>query len=347
MTSNLTTRTESARPGKHARVELETEQALEQQQTQQPVGAMKRTDDRTEHQTYQYLRLAMMGALATLAVSLLIEYWQTGWCAQTSISAYYFTEVQAVFVGALLVLGVSMVVIQGRLVVEDAALNLAGLLAPIVAFAPTTEFNYCGAGTAAERAQQDRTIADVYTDGSVVNNVWAYLVVVAGALAISAVVLARTRPEKREATYWVTWSLAAGWLIAVGYAFFAERAWFEAHAHIVSAVTLFVFIFVAVAANAVDLADEDSGESPSTPTGGVALRTVKRFARFLRQLWHGKFNRYGIVTTAMLLGVLLIAAWKLVRGLDHWFLWIEIVLIALFAYFWVIQTFDRRARGHD
>lgn len=162
---------------------------------------------RTEHETYQFLRLAMIGALGTLFFSLGIEYWQSDLCAQTSISAYYFTEVQAVFVGSLLVLGVSMVVIRGTLVAEDIALNLAGLLAPIVAFAPTTEFNYCekpgeeGSAAADEEAGSaavaaEKVIETAYSDGSVVNNMWAYLLVTTLALAAGAYVLWRNRGNR-------------------------------------------------------------------------------------------------------------------------------------------------------
>ena len=305
--------------------------------------------DRTEHATYQYLRLGMLGALATLAVSLLIEIGQTGWCAQTSISAYYFTEVKAVFVGTLLVLGVGMVVISGRLVVEDAALNLGGLLAPIVAFAPTTELNSCGISddlaealapaatgslTAAQLDRGERKLAEAFTDGSVANKVWAYLVVVAVAVALAGVVLWRTNARR---TYTVAWLLSAAWVVVVAYTFIRHDDVFTRWAHLVSAVSLFVCIFIVVCANAADVAGRRYVDE---------LKRLHRWPRLRRHALYATGNLYGVVGAAMAAGVLGIVAWKLFFGFDHWFLWIEIVLIVLFALFWLVQTLERH-HDHD
>ncbi|MBA3654232.1 MAG: hypothetical protein H0W70_08560 [Actinobacteria bacterium] len=49
-----------------------------------------------------------------LAVSILLEHHNVvGGCWQTSISAYYYTPVRAVFVGALMAIGLSLIVIKG------------------------------------------------------------------------------------------------------------------------------------------------------------------------------------------------------------------------------------------
>lgn len=284
--------------------------------------------DRSEHNTYQYLRVGMVGALLTLAVSLMIELGQNDWCAQTSISAYYFTEVQAVFVGTLLVLGVAMIVISGRLVIEDVALNLAGLLAPIVAFAPTKELDYCGLSSVEVRAKQAE-VASAFTDGSVVNNMVAYLVVVAVGLLLAGLVLLRTGAR---GSYWAAWASSAAWLASVAYTFFWRDDLFNDKAHIVSAVTMFVFIFVVVCANAADRAAGDAGDELDGLAGWSLLR---------RHAWRAARNRYGLVAVAMAAGVVGIAAWKAAFGFDHWFFWIELVLIVLFALFWVTQTLDR------
>lgn len=308
--------------------------------------------DRAEHETYQYLRLAMVAALAALAVSLLLEYRQTGWCAQTSISAYYFTEVQAVFVGTLLVLGVALVVICGRLLVEDAFLNLAGLLAPIVAFAPTTEFNYCDVTPGTEQLPSARTLAVAYTDGSVVNNMWAYLVVVTLALAYAGYTLLRRRPN--ATTYWVTWGAAVLWLVAVGYAFGKQRTWFEANAHLYSAVTMLAFIFLVVCVNAVARAEEKNKEDDKKDDEEAAAAadsgrsgTKKVVVQVMRRVWRAVSNRYGLLALAMVVGCGYVVFHKFTFGLDHWFLWIEIVLLVLFAVFWLFQTFDSEVHDHD
>jgi hypothetical protein len=284
-----------------------------------------RTSDRSEHNTYQYLRVGMVGALLTLAVSMLIELGQNDWCAQTSISAYYFTEVQAVFVGTLLVLGVAMIVISGRLVVEDAALNVAGLLAPIVAFAPTKELDYCGLN-AAETRDKKAEVAAAFSNGSVDNNMVAYLVVVAVGLLVAGLVL---RSTKSRGAYWTAWGLSAAWLLLVAFTFFWRNEDFDDKAHLVSAVTMFVFIFVVVCANAADQAARDAKSNGAD------------FDGWPDRLRRAGSTRYGLIAMAMIVGVVGIAAWKLAFGFDHWFFWIEVVLIVLFALFWVTQTLDR------
>src|SRR5262249_55555658 len=87
--------------------------------------------------TYRYLRLSIVVMVLALFVSVLIERFHVG-CWQGSISAYYYTPAHAIFVGALVAIGVSLIAIKGSTDLEDVLLNVAGLLAPIVAFVPTT-----------------------------------------------------------------------------------------------------------------------------------------------------------------------------------------------------------------
>ena len=85
--------------------------------------------------TYRYLRIGLIGAAVMLAAAVVIERWHVD-CWQGSISAYYYTPVRAVFVGALVAVGLSLIVIKGE-GHEDVYLNIAGMLAPVVAFVPT------------------------------------------------------------------------------------------------------------------------------------------------------------------------------------------------------------------
>ena len=75
--------------------------------------------------------------MLALLASVLIERAHST-CWQGSISAYFYTPVQAVFVAALVVIGVSLIAIKGSTDWEDVLLNLAGVLAAIVAFVPTS-----------------------------------------------------------------------------------------------------------------------------------------------------------------------------------------------------------------
>jgi len=59
------------------------------------------------------------------------------------VSAYYYTPVRAILVGALVAIGFGLVVIQGRTTFEDSALNVTGMLAPLVAVVPTSDVGRC------------------------------------------------------------------------------------------------------------------------------------------------------------------------------------------------------------
>ncbi|MEM8926415.1 MAG: hypothetical protein AAGD35_23160 [Actinomycetota bacterium] len=86
--------------------------------------------------TYRYLRIAIVGMVATVLIGILIDRLDTG-VLLGSISAYYYTVAGPLFVGALIMIGVSLIVIRGETATEDVVLNLAGMLAPVVALVPT------------------------------------------------------------------------------------------------------------------------------------------------------------------------------------------------------------------
>ena len=88
--------------------------------------------------TYFYLRLGM----GVIAVLLPLTLWLGGRFVlsippQTSMSAYYHTEMRDVFVGALFAAGFALLLYKGFSRSEDWALNLAGVLAVGVAYFPT------------------------------------------------------------------------------------------------------------------------------------------------------------------------------------------------------------------
>src|SRR5215207_3858994 len=87
--------------------------------------------------SYRYLRLSIVVVILSLLASVVLERINAG-CWEESISAYYYTPVHTMFVGALLALGVAIIAIRGSTDVEDMLLNVAGVLAPIVAFVPTS-----------------------------------------------------------------------------------------------------------------------------------------------------------------------------------------------------------------
>src|SRR5680860_326649 len=92
-------------------------------------------EDDFVRKTYRYLRIGLLFSVLMLGISIVVERVMIE-CWQTSISGYYYTPVRAVFVSSLVVTGVAMIAIKGQ-GVEDLMLNIAGMLAPVVAFVPT------------------------------------------------------------------------------------------------------------------------------------------------------------------------------------------------------------------
>lgn len=85
--------------------------------------------------TYRYVRLAIVAAVAMLAIGVVVQVVRDG-TALSSISAYYFTPMRDVFVGAILAGSLGLIAVRGRAGWENVLLDLAGLLLPVVAFLP-------------------------------------------------------------------------------------------------------------------------------------------------------------------------------------------------------------------
>ena len=258
--------------------------------------------------TYRYLRLAMVLLVVGLAASIVVEWRAVGQsCFQTSISAYYYTPARGFLVGALLAIGVCLVVLKGNSEREDVLLNIAGMLAPVVAFVPTPDPGTC---TSSPAAFVDR-------QAHVANNMSALLALGLAALLLTVVI---AWWEHRGAGTPVPVSSRVG--IALSFALWAGAAFvfgafrdaFVERAHDVAAVSMFGCIVGVVVLNALDF-------------GRQRPRLGRRLA-----------NRYAAVAVAMGLSVIVIVAVSLAVDWDHAVLWLEGTLIVLFAVFWSIQT---------
>lgn len=306
--------------------------------------------------TYGFLRIGMLAVLFTLGISVLVEIVRSDGCVQRSISAYYYTPTQSVFVGALVALGVCMIALWGKFPTEDASLNLAGLLAPVVAFVPTSDANYCsivlsngtnlddqvtesGKGSKAAQARTDRLIEGNHD--AVFNNVVTLLVIIALVLVIVAVAAAVLKDDTsnwaKGRNFWAAYGTAVAlWALGL-YLFTQERPWFYAHAHAWSAIFLFVFIMVVVFANAVDGSPEASDSFEwGWPWDG-------------KPGWRWRAT-YAILGALMVLDALVV--WALGASGDdtswvgeHWVFLIELTLIILFCAFWLLQGYQRRKMG--
>ncbi len=259
--------------------------------------------------TYRYLRGGMVVMVVMLAAGV-VGVAIGSHCWQGSISAYYYTPAHSVFIAAVCAIGVLMIVYRGSTDTEDALLNLAGVMAFVVAFVPTgTPGQLCG--QVGPWAKQDAAIT---------NNMWALIVALVFArmaswLLYRATGTGRPRSVGGDVTVWTLRALVA--LGIVGFIFF--RAVFDAQAHGVAAIVLFLAIIATVGITAFLVHQQAAGSR--------ARQTFLRVYQVIAGLM--------VVTLALAIGVhLLVSVWS------HWVLALEAALIGEFALYWVVQTVE-------
>lgn len=274
--------------------------------------------DESAIKTYRYLRLGMVVLVVVLGASVLIERWKsTDSCWLTSISAYYYTPVQAIFVGALIAIGVALITVKGSTNFEDTVLNLGGMLAPIVALVPT------GMPDTSQPGDVCWSVTPLQRDPSpLIDNNFRALAIGAALSLLLVVVIANrkgiasvraVRNMDREPKY----GLAVATVLVVAMViWYVCSPSFETKAHSTAAITMFVFIGLAVLSNA------------------RATRTKHHTALPYRTI-------YWVITIGMVAGALLIVIMNLLlEWWDHEVLWLEIVEIGLFGAFWAVQTIE-------
>jgi hypothetical protein len=262
--------------------------------------------------TYRYLRLAIVVVIVALMSSVLIEVVHAG-CWQESISAYYYTPVHAVFVGALVALGVSMIAIKGSTDVEDMLLNVAGVLAPIVAFVPTTPPSPTDSCPATGIVAGD---PQAFID----NNVLSFAIggAIALLVAVLALFLGKTAIRKVDPAT-IIGLVLGGVLLVVGLVWYIGfRDSFLAHAHGGAAGVMFLLIGIVMAIS--------------------ALR-----ARHVHRAGPGRWYwlAYALLAASMLVSALgVFIAVKVDSDWRHQILLVEILELTPFAVFWVLQTLE-------
>jgi hypothetical protein len=260
--------------------------------------------------SYRYLRLSIVVVVLSLLASVLIEHSHVN-CWQESISAYFYTPVQAVFVSALVVIGVSLIAIKGSTAVEDVLLNLAGVLAPIVAFVPTSPpSRMC--------SSVDVVVSDAepYID----NNVLALAIGGAAALLVTYVVAKVMRKPTNPAfdkPSWIGVAIGIAILVVGLIWYLGFRQSFLDRAHGGAAVGMFFVVGVVITLNA---------------------RHRKRNGN---SWW-----LYALIAGSMALSVVAVVVGKLIdRDWRHQILWLEILELSAFAVYWVAQTFEHWEGG--
>ncbi|MEM9561921.1 MAG: hypothetical protein AAGA93_04855 [Actinomycetota bacterium] len=264
--------------------------------------------------SYNYLRVGLIGAALLIGVSVAIEA-NVQDCFKGSISAYYHTPVRAMFVGGLIAAGFGLIVLRGKPDIEDTLLNLAGMMAPIVAVVPASEDGLCSGVVPAgdERFTQAQ-------EAAISNNIQALFWVGVAALVVGAVLGLRARAK---GTPWRPGPVAVGGLVAAGAILavtfgtyrFANDVFLD-NAHFTAAVVMFVLL------------------------GLTSLVNGREHDKIVRSVPYRRI--YSTTAVFMLVGGALIVAigW----GDDRMILVLEIYEMALFVFYWSVQTKENWGR---
>jgi hypothetical protein len=265
--------------------------------------------------TYRYLRLAVVILVVSLGASVLIEH-RRGTCWQESISAYYYTASHSIFIGALVVIGVLLITIKGSPNWEDICLNIAGMLAPIVAFVPAQVPSKICTTTPFVPPHSlpfiNNNVLSLAIGGVLAILLAAALAVYHGAAPFTAMANIAGKKEVKVGLAVMSVLIACGLIW-----YFRYQSSFVRHAHLTAAGAMFVFIWFVVLINA-------------HRASGAAR-----------------------VAYAAIAGAMFIAAAGVLVSLKtnpHWnhrVLWIEFLEIVPFAVFWAVQTAEQWKEGLD
>jgi hypothetical protein len=288
--------------------------------------------------SYRYLRIVMVGLVVAIAVAVFYQSWRQG-SFLASVSAYYYTPAQAIFVGALIGLGACMIALKGVTEGEDIFLNVGGVFAAGVAIVPATRgadyqtavqaCQRAGSPLLTQRASEDldcptvQALADA-TRANVENNMVTLLVV--GFLAIVAAVVFLRRD--RTSNHWVDGSSAILWgFVAVGVVWLGGLIalstavdWFIDNAHYLAAAGLFLCILSVAVENA-----RRHQKELGSPSVGKVLTSPPAY-------------RYTWIAVAMLVVAAIAVVMKVADVISLF--WLEIAVAALFAAFWTVQTIE-------
>ncbi|WP_088288617.1 hypothetical protein [Kineosporia sp. A_224] len=316
--------------------------------------------------TYTYLRLAIVMLLLALGAAIVIQTWQQGWHPLASVSAYYYTSAQALFVSTLVGFAACMIALRGTRTVEDVTLNLAGMFAVLVGIVPTSRGEDY---RAAVRSCRDVAVAlstkpldcptvrslEKAAQADIKTSVGAFLTV--GFLSLGAALVLHARRGSStpvRSPFTLGFALVAGLWTAVAVTFSFARGWFTDNAHYLSAIGLAVCILVIALANA---RRHSAGHAPlatspdvrtcsdplvaHAPSAVVAATTATRTdvtPDAATNAGPAVPDRYTLVAVGLLL-VLIAGGTLWALGAFSLF-WLEVGVALMFTAFWVVQTHE-------
>lgn len=301
--------------------------------------------------SYRYLRAAMVAVLIWLAAAVVLQTGRQDGDILSSISAYYYTPAQAVFVGALVALGVCMIALQGTTPAEDVLLNIGGMFAPIVALVPTARaediravleqcreasepvYNEQGTPVDCDAFEAAESALAAATRLNIENNVTALFI--AGLVGLIATLVFYLVDSKRTPRFWPGFLLAVAVYVVGAWRFFGDTDRFVERGHQLAAIGLFTCIVFVAMVNALRYRD-------------VRLSQLEGRGKLLRVL-RGVFglrNPYSWVAFLMLAALAVGLSAVILQWRPDALFWLEAALIVLFAALWIIQTIERWHDDH-
>ena len=268
--------------------------------------------------SYRYLRVSVVAVALLLGIALVLEIVWGGRERFGSISGYYYSPVRSIFVGALVAIGPALISIKGRAGWEDTMLDLAGMLAPVVALVPTPlpdarDDVDCAGGAV-------KCIPAEFVP-SVENNIAAIAILGAVAL-VFAWFSAGARLRRRASARYGLMAACAVWAVFVA-VFLVAPEFFMSVAHYAAAIPFFLLI--------AGVAYLNGRRAPARRN--VAVLTPDEYGR-----------SYRTISGLMILTLVLTGAYYALTAVTDaapWFATIAVVegvLLALFVVFWVLQT---------
>jgi len=262
--------------------------------------------------TYRYVRVSIVAVVMLLFVALLVQIAADSWAIAPSISAYYYSPVRSVFVGSLVAAAFLLVAVRGRAGIEDALLNLGGMLLPVVAFIPTPIESGC--------PSEGTCVPEEFIPGVEVSMSALLLLGVPGVAFALWTLLARSRRTHAAPSGYlgavVIWAAFAVWFGPT--ADWGPRASLLDLGHYVAAVAVFVIMIAVTVINA-----RRSDRSARVGSRALPYTTI-------------------YVAIALAMGAVLVAAllaWWFGTPLDGVLIfWVEAALLSLFSLFWAVQT---------
>jgi hypothetical protein len=296
----------------------------------------------TALKSYRYLRITLVALLVALATAVFYQSGRQDFHLLSSVSAYYYTPAQAIFVGALLGMAACMIALKGTTGLEDLFLNLGGMFAAVVAVVPTSRGQDYEAAVRACKATAGPLLTDQAsgrldcptvqaladaTRANVQNNMFSLLVV--GFLGLLVTALLGVKGKALEANGGVDWrgfGVAGALFLAIAVTFSATQEWFVGHAHFVAAAGLFVCIVVVVVQNIF----RHRAESGLAAEPGWGRRLFASSDRGNAYVWIARLMVPATIVVTLLWGTHVISLF-----------WLEIFVAFFFAAFWTTQTVEQ------